>query len=74
MDRLTPEQEQTLKAPAQTMSLESFRSAVEQNLIALIGEEEAAERMKAYGDDFPQFYAENWSVAGITPALIMYGI
>ncbi len=71
MERLTQEQVQALNAPAQTVSLEQFKSAVEQNLIRVAGQSEAVALMTEYDSLFPQFYKENWSVAAITPALEM---
>ena len=63
-----------LNRPAQEMTLEQFKSAVEENLTALVGKNAAAKLMTEYAEDFPMFYEENWSVAGISPAMIMHAV
>lgn len=54
----------------QRMSLEQFKSAVAESLSKSVGATEAAKYMAAYEKDFPQFYAENWSVAALTAGLL----
>ncbi len=53
------------------MILEEFKKKVEENLIAIVGKEEAQETMKFYENDFPTILEENWTVEGITPDLLM---
>ena len=53
------------------MSLEDYKKKVEENLIKVAGKKEAQETMKLYEDDFPTILKENWTVEGITPALLM---
>ena len=53
------------------MSLEEYKKKVEENLIKVAGKEEALETMKLYEKYFPQILKENWTVEGITTALLM---
>lgn len=53
------------------MSLEDYKKKVEENLTKVAGKSVAQETMRLYEKDFPQIYKENWSVEGITPALLM---
>lgn len=53
------------------MTLEEFKKKVEENLVAVAGKKEAQETMKFYEKDFPTILEENWTVEGITPALLM---
>lgn len=53
------------------MTLENYKKKVEENLIKVAGMKEAQETMKFYEEDFPQIFKENWTVEGITPALLM---
>ena len=53
------------------MTLEEFKKKVEENLTKVAGKKEAQETMKLYENDFPTILEENWTVEGITPALIM---
>ena len=54
------------------MSLEDNKKKVKENLLAIVGEKTTRQIMEDYEDDFPQFLKDNWSVAGLTPALINY--
>lgn len=53
------------------MTLGEYKKKVEENLTRVAGKTIAQETMKIYEDDFPQIYEENWTVEGITPALLM---
>ena len=53
------------------MTLEEFKKKVEENLTKVAGKKEAQETMKLYENDFPTILKENWTVEGITPALLM---
>lgn len=53
------------------MSLEEYKKKVEENMIIVAGEKEAEETMKLYDEYFPTIYKENWTVEGITSALLM---
>ena len=53
------------------MTLEEYKKKVEENLILVASLKEAKEIMKLYEEDFPTILKENWTVEGITPALLM---
>ena len=57
---------------SEQMSLDDYKKKVKENLLAIVGEKTTRQIMEDYEDDFPQFLKDNWSVAGLTPALINY--
>ena len=61
-----------VNAPAQEMSFEQFKTVLKGNLTALVGENQASQLMTEYSEDLPRFYAEDWTVAALSPGMIWH--
>ncbi len=69
----TPETEST--KPEIKMTLEEYKKAVEENLLAVTHSESfTAQIMRDYDEEFPRFLEEGWTVEELTPAIANYFI
>lgn len=72
MKQPTEEEVRIANAPVQSMSFERFKAELEKNLITLTDKEAAARLMTEYAEDLSKFYAEDWTIAGLTPGMIWH--
>ena len=52
-------------------NLKEYKKAIYDNLVSRIGIERAKKAMKAYEDDFPEFYEKELSPIAASTAIIM---
>lgn len=72
MKQPTEEEVRILNAPAQSMRFEQFKAELENNLITLTDQKTAARLMTEYAEDLSRFYAEDWTIAGLSPGMIWH--